>query len=197
VWLCFCLLNKTLVYSLSFWEIGDLNVTPLAHVSQKATFQFIDYFLSSFTFLLDILFIYISTVIPFPGFSFTNPISHLPPLLLWGCSPTHPPTHSYLNVLAFPYTGALSLHRTQGLPSYWCQISYLCSWCHGSLHVYSLVDGLVPGSSSVCVCVGGGWLVDVVWCSSYGFANSFSSFSPFPNSSVGVPVLSLMVGCKH
>jgi hypothetical protein len=24
---------------------------------------------------------------------------------------------------------------------------YICGWSHGSLHVYSLVGGLVPGSS--------------------------------------------------
>jgi hypothetical protein len=32
---------------------------------------------------------------------------------------------------------------------------YICTWSHGSLHVYSLVGGLVPGSSGV-------WLVDIV-----------------------------------
>jgi hypothetical protein len=26
-------------------------------------------------------------------------------------------------------------------------LCYICSWSHGSLHVFSLVDGLVPGSS--------------------------------------------------
>jgi len=39
-------------------------------------------------------------------------------------------------------------------------LCYICSWSHGSLHVYSLVGGLVPGSSGV-----GGervWLVDIV-----------------------------------
>jgi hypothetical protein len=30
-------------------------------------------------------------------------------------------------------------------------LCYICSWSHGSLHVYSLVGGLVPGSS--------GWLI--------------------------------------
>jgi hypothetical protein len=47
------------------------------------------------------------------------------PLLLWKCSPTllptSPPTHPLpLPALSFPYTGALSLHRTKGLSSYWC-----------------------------------------------------------------------------
>ena len=30
----------------------------------------------------------------------------------------YPLTHSHLTALAFPYTGALSLHRTKGLPSH-------------------------------------------------------------------------------
>ena len=50
-----------------------------------------------------------------------------------------------------------------GLPSHWCQIRnflcYICDWNHGSLHVYSLVDGLVLGSS------GGVWFVDIVFLS--------------------------------
>jgi hypothetical protein len=33
---------------------------------------------------------------------------------------------------------------------------YICSWSHGSFHVYSLVGGLIPGSS------GGYWLVHIV-----------------------------------
>ncbi|EDM10302.1 RGD1560158 (predicted), isoform CRA_a [Rattus norvegicus] len=35
-------------------------------------------------------------------------------------------------------------------------LCYICGWSHGSFHVYSLVDGLVPGTS------GGVWLVDTV-----------------------------------
>jgi hypothetical protein len=35
-------------------------------------------------------------------------------------------------------------------------LCYICGWSHGSLHVYSLVGGLVPGSS------GEVWLVDIV-----------------------------------
>jgi hypothetical protein len=33
---------------------------------------------------------------------------------------SHQPTHFCLPVLAFPYTGALGLHRTEGLFSHWC-----------------------------------------------------------------------------
>ena len=65
---------------------------------------------------LDILLIYISNVIAFSGF---------PPRIL--LSPlTSPasmrvlalqPTYSHLTALAFPYTGAFSLHRNKGLSS--------------------------------------------------------------------------------
>jgi hypothetical protein len=34
-------------------------------------------------------------------------------------------------------------------------LCYIYGWSHGTLHVYSLVGGLVPGSS------GGVWLVDI------------------------------------
>ena len=37
-------------------------------------------------------------------------------------------------------------------------LCYIFSWSHGSLHVYSLVGGLVLGSSGG----GGGGLVDIV-----------------------------------
>jgi hypothetical protein len=37
-------------------------------------------------------------------------------------------------------------------------LCYTCRWSHGSLHVYSLVGGLVPGSSGG----GGVWVVDIV-----------------------------------
>jgi hypothetical protein len=56
---------------------------------------FIGYFIYIY-FLLDILFIYISNIIPFPSFPSKNPLS--PPLS--PCSPTHP--LPFL-VLAFPW----------------------------------------------------------------------------------------------
>jgi hypothetical protein len=73
--------------------------------------------------------------------------------------PAHPPTHSHFPVLAFPYTGASGLRRTKGLSSgalmtYKAILYYLCSWSHGSLHMYSLVGGLVPRSSG-----GTGWFI--------------------------------------
>jgi hypothetical protein len=40
-------------------------------------------------------------------------------------------------------------------------------------------------------------LVGWYCCSSFGVANPFSSFSSFSNSSIGVPVLSPIVGWEH
>jgi hypothetical protein len=73
-------------------------------------------------------------------------------LFLWGCSPTHPPTNYHLLTLLFPYTGASSLHRTKGplMPDK-AILCYIYGWSCGSLHVYSLVGSLDPGSS--------GWLI--------------------------------------
>jgi hypothetical protein len=92
------------------------------------------------------------------------------------------PTHSHLPALSFPNTGASSLHRTKGpllsLMLNNAVLCYICSWSHGSLHMYSLVGGLVPGSS--------GGLVGCYCCSSYRVVNPFSSFlylSGFSSSS--------------
>jgi hypothetical protein len=94
----------------------------------------------------------------FPLSSFPSTPIPSPILLL-----TNLPVGSCFPVLAFPYTGASSLHRTKSLSSHWCPtrhnpyvLFYICCWRHGSLHVYSLVGGLVPGSS------GEYWLVYIV-----------------------------------
>jgi hypothetical protein len=77
-------------------------------------------FFLTFIFLFDFL-IYISNVIPFPGFPPApgNSLSHsLSPCL---CEDIHPPTHFCLPVLAFPYTGVSNLHRIKGPPLFhWC-----------------------------------------------------------------------------
>ena len=69
------------------------------------------------------------------------------------------PTHSCLPALAFPYTGALSLHRTKGLSSHWYwKRPSSATYADGAMghSMYSLVGSLVPGSS------GGFWLFDIV-----------------------------------
>jgi len=138
-------------------------------------------------FLLGILCIYISNVILFPS----SLLSLAPPLLLWGCSTFHPP-------LPPPPWHFFPLHWEEELTQDHRPLlllmpdndilCYIWGWSHGSLHVYSLIDGLDSGSS------GGFW-----WCccSSYGVANPFSSFSPFSNSSFRDSVLILTVSCKH
>jgi hypothetical protein len=71
-----------------------------------------------FLLLLDIVFIYISNIIPFPS---SHPLENsypiLPPPASMRVFP-HPPTYSLLPTLAFLYTGASSLHRTKSLSSY-------------------------------------------------------------------------------
>jgi len=69
-------------------------------------------------------------------------------------------------------------------------LCYICSWSHGSIHVYLLVDVLVPGSS-------GRGLIGWYCCSSCGDANPFNSFSPFSKSSFGILMISSMVCCNH
>jgi hypothetical protein len=128
---------------------------------------------------LDILFIYNSNVIPFPYFPSTNLQSHPPasirmlPLPLLPSTPSNFPTQGHWAILVPRASPLMPDHAI---------LCYIYSWSHGSLHVYSLVGGLVPGSS------GEGWvLVGLYCCSSYGVANPFSSFSPFYNSSIGNP----------
>jgi hypothetical protein len=115
-----------------------------------------------FYILLDYFFIYISKVIPFPGFPIPEtPIPSSLPLLLWRCSSTHPPTPTYPPLIHLPWgiylafieqrtiDRILVLHKTKD-KAITC---YLCSWSQ----VYFLLDCLVPGSSGVGV-----WLVDIV-----------------------------------
>jgi hypothetical protein len=133
-------------------------------------------------FLLEIFSIYKSNVIPFPGPP-RNPLSFPPHPAAIRIFP-HPWTYSQLPTLEFPYMG-LSVQSSQDQGPLLLLISnkaihcYTCHWSLGSLHVYSLVSGLVPGSS--------GWsrwliLMFILWV-----ANLFSSFSPFSNSSIGDP----------
>ena len=104
-----------------------------------------------------------------------------------------PPTHPLLPHLpSIPLHWGIESPQEQGLtlplvPDK-AVLWYISNWIHGSLHVYTLVDGLVPGSSGVSDCL--------VMCSTYGVANHFSSFTPSPNPYIGVPKLSPMGGCE-
>ena len=102
--------------------------------------------------------------------------------------PPFPPSHP-----GIPQHWGIKPSQDQGplfpLMSKKAILCYMCGWNHGSLHVYSVVGGLVPVSSEGLV----GWY----YCSSYGVANFFSSISPFSKSYLGEPMLSPMVGIEH
>jgi hypothetical protein len=132
--------------------------------------------------ILIYFFIYISFLVSTPKTTYT-------------ISPPHAcqPTHSSFSVLAFPYTGASSLHRTKGLSSHWCptrpsSATYAAgvmgpSLCATWLVVYCLeTQGLLVGS---------------YWCSYYGDAKPFSSLGPSSSSFIGDPVLSPIVGWQQ
>ena len=131
------------------------------------------FFLFSFLFYFDIYFIYISNAVPFPGFTSWLPISLLPLfyqifslfiLQMLSHSLVSPPKIHYplplLPNLPTPIPGP-------GIPLYWdiepsqdqgphlplmtdqAILCYICSQSRESHHVFSLIDGLVPGSSGV------------------------------------------------
>jgi hypothetical protein len=121
------------------------------------------------------------------------PIPSPLPLLLWECFTTHLPIPTSLPRYFLHWGVKPSEDQGPLLPLMFDKVilCYICSWSHVSLHVYSLVGGLVPGSS------GSRDLVGWYCCSSYGVANPFSSFRPFCNFSIGDPVLSRMVDFEH
>ena len=134
-------------------------------------------------------FVYISNVIPFLG----PPPQTLYPILSSPSSmrvfPTNPLPPSCSRI---PLYWDIKPSQNQGplLPLMPDNVilCYLCGWSHGSLHVSSLVGGLVSGSSG-----GSGWLILLffLWdCKPLQLLRSF-------NSSTGDPELSPMVGCEH
>jgi hypothetical protein len=89
-------------------------------------------------------------------------------------------------------------HRAKGLSSHWCNTRpYSATYVAGAMGLSMctlwLVGGSIPGSfGGRREGLGGSYC-----CSSYGAANLFSSFSPFPNISIGGPMLSPMVSWEH
>jgi hypothetical protein len=72
-------------------------------------------------------FIYISNVISFlapPTHPRKPPIPSSLPLLLWGCSSTHPPTPTSLPSVPLHWGHLSSLHRTKDLSSHWCMTGH-------------------------------------------------------------------------
>jgi hypothetical protein len=129
---------------------------------------------------------------PFPVLPPWTPLYNITPPASRRVLP-HPFTHSCLPDLAFPYTGASSLHKLsqdQGpllllMPDKDI-LCCVCCWSHGSLHVYT------GWWFSPWELWGWGfWLVDI------GVANPFSIFSPFSSSSIGDPMPSPVVGLEH
>jgi hypothetical protein len=116
-------------------------VFPYHNSSEIFFLHFFYLFIYLFIYLLDIFFIYISNVIPSPGLPSEKPLSHPSS----PCSPTQP--------LSFPCPGiplqwGIKSSQDKGsvlpLMSIKALYCYVCSWSHGSLHVYPLVGGLLP-----------------------------------------------------
>jgi len=149
-------------------------------------FLYFLWFLSSVSFLLDILCIYISDVTPF----LVSLSSILPPPASMRMLPSHPPTPTSL---ASPTLGKWAFTGPRAFPPIDAR------QCHPLIHMQ--LEPWVPP----CVLFGWWFSTQELWrglvgrycCSSSGVAKPFSSFSPFFNSSIGVPVLNLMVSCKH
>jgi hypothetical protein len=119
-----------------------------------------------------------SFLISSPG----NPLSHpsSPPSMSVLC---YTPTHFCLPYPGFPLHWGIEPWQDQGplfllMPDK-ATLCYMYSWSHGSLHVYSLVGGLVPGNSRRVRLV---LLLLFQWG-----CKPLSSFSPFSNSSIGGP----------
>jgi len=95
------------------------------------------------------------------GFASTSLLTHPPSPNFYEGAPL--PTHPFLpHCPSIPLPWGIEPSQDQGPPLPLMPdnaiLCYLC-WKHGSLHMYSLVGGLVPGSSGG---VGGIWLVDIV-----------------------------------
>jgi hypothetical protein len=95
-------------------------------------------------FIFLIFFIYISNFIPFPHFPLKIPLSHPPS----PCSLTHP---LLLPCPGIPLHWVIKPSQDQGplllLMSHKAILCYICGWSLESLHMYSLLGDLVPGSS--------------------------------------------------
>jgi hypothetical protein len=93
---------------------------------------------------------------PFPGFLSRTPYPSSLPSFYKGA---HPPNYTLPPLYpVIPLYCGISPSQDQGpllpLMSNKAILCYICCWRHESLHVYSLVDGLVPVSSGHS-----GWLI--------------------------------------
>ena len=111
---------------------------------------------SFFSFLLDILHLYISNVI-----SFLFPLQNPPISCSSPCFYEGVPPHTFQLPTQHP---GIPLHWGKGpsqnqgpllllMPANTI-LCYICNWSHGSFYVYALVGDFAPGSSG-----GSGWLI--------------------------------------
>jgi hypothetical protein len=107
------------------------------------------------------------------------PIQSFLPLLLWGCSCTHPPTLSSLPSISLHWGVYQAFIGPRTSPP-------IDAWQgHPLLHMQlepCVLLGWWLSPWELCGC-----LVDWFCCSPYGVANPFNSFSPFSTSSIGDP----------
>ena len=92
--------------------------------------------------------------------------------------PVHQPTHFHFLVLAFPYTGALSLHKTKGFSSHW----WLTRPSSATYPTRDTVLGILVSS----------------YCSSpYRVADPFGSLGSFSSSIIRGSVCHPIDDCEH
>ena len=103
---------KLEIYCLEFY-FREIHYRWIIYLSSLCKVQF--------SFLLVILFIYMSNVMPLLHSLSVSSISHPSPWFFWWCS-HHQSIYSHLMPLGFSYAGILNLHTTKGLPSCWCHI---------------------------------------------------------------------------
>ena len=127
---------------------------------------------------MDVCFISISNVFPFPGLPFGNPLSFPPSLCLYeGAPPSTYPLPSSHPGIPLPW-GIKAPGSLFTLMSDKAILCHICGWSPGSFHVYSLVGGLFPRRTG-----GGVWPVDSV----APLMGLQTPFSPFCNFSTGKP----------
>jgi hypothetical protein len=126
---------------------------------------------------------------PFPVSPSAIPLSHPPPTASMRVLP-HPPLPHCPGI---PLHWASSLHSTKDHSFHWCPTRpSSATYATGVTGASMCTLWLVVKSLGAL-----GGLVGWYCCSSYGVANPFSSFSPFPNSPIGAPMPSPMFDCKH
>jgi hypothetical protein len=117
---------------------------------------------------------------------------HTTPYFIFFFHPLTIPAKSFNQYTIIMYThNQATCCRLTKLSSYWCQtMPSFATYVTGAMGPTMCTLRLVVWSLGTL-----GSLVGWYCCSSYGVANSFSSFSPSSNSSIGNPVLSPMFDC--